>query len=100
MDRTERVELLECRASWSEASRRMALNMAELSAEPGVCVRSLDVDRAEPEALEQLQLRVLPTVLILRGGQEFARLEGEYSLAELRSFIHSPRTQGAAPLQI
>ena len=77
-----KTELLEYWAPWCEASRRMAPRMAELSAEVGNSVLIARACADETDMTDPM-LRVVPTILFLRGGEEYARLEGERSKEEI-----------------
>jgi thioredoxin 1 len=81
-----KLEVLEYWASWCEASRRMAPRMAELSAQlgPSVSIARRNADEAD---LGEHALRVVPTLLFLRDGQERARLEGERSQEEIVALL-------------
>ncbi|MDR1928345.1 MAG: thioredoxin family protein [Oscillospiraceae bacterium] len=79
--------VLECWAPWCDSSRRVALHLAELSAEPRRNLRFVRLDTEEkPETAAQYHVRVLPTVLLLEEDRVLARLEGERSQGELARF--------------
>ena len=82
-----KTEVLEYWAPWCEASRRMAPRMAELSAALGsaAVLSRVNADEADAERLP----RVVPTFVLLRGGAEIARLEGERSKEEVLGMMHS-----------
>ena len=83
-----KTELLEYWAPWCEASRRMAPRMAELRAQLGPSIRIARVDTDEADMAEPLP-RVLPSLLFLRCGEEYARLEGERSKEEILAVLTS-----------
>ncbi|MCL2105736.1 MAG: thioredoxin family protein [Oscillospiraceae bacterium] len=80
--------VIECRAAWSDASRRMAPRMAELAAEYAAKAAFLCLDAdAAPELMAEYRVRALPTLLFLEDGAEVARLVGERRKEELRALL-------------
>ena len=83
--------IIECWASWCEASRRMAPRMAEFYAahQGEIAYRRWDADEL-PERMAEYQIRVLPTLLLLDGEREVARLVGERGSEEITNFKNNP----------
>lgn len=72
-------------AKWCPPWALLGAIFDELEAQ-GVPVVRVDVD-ADPQAAERARIITLPTIVILREGQERRRVVGAVSLAELRAFV-------------
>jgi len=92
VERSDLPVLLDLWADWCGPCRMIAPTIKKLAAELSgkVLVGKLDVD-ANPQTAARFGVQSIPTLLILKDGQEVARLVGVQSreaiLARLRSFI-------------
>jgi thioredoxin len=81
----EEPVLLDFYASWCPPCRMTAPNVNELARE-GRAVAVVDVDRSLGIA-NRFEVGVLPTVVVLRNGEEAARSVGYHSAAALRKLL-------------
>ncbi len=87
-------QILEFTASWCGPCRTMAPAMERLQA-AGYPLRVIDVDR-EPQIAQQHRVTHLPTVILLRDGQEVARRVGARSYVELVRWFQKAGLQPGA----
>ncbi len=85
----EDTVLVDFYADWCGPCRRMAPAINELAREGRGIVAVADVDR-NPTLAQQHDVRVLPTLVVYRGGEIVERHTGGKTLDELRRIIERP----------
>ncbi len=75
-------------ATWCGPCRSMAptFEVAASEFEPRLRFGKVDID-AEPALAARHNVRSVPTLILFRGGQEFARVSGALPAAQLRQWI-------------
>lgn len=75
-------------ASWCGPCRAMAPVFERVAADYAERIRFAKVDtESEPELAARFQIRSIPTLLLIRGGREIARVSGALPAGELKAWL-------------
>ena len=75
-------------AEWCAPCRQLAPTIKELAEEYGATLRVVKVDvDANPKTAAQMQVRAMPTLLVMKGGKVVGQLVGRQPKDKIKSII-------------
>ncbi|MCP1674109.1 thioredoxin 2 [Natronocella acetinitrilica] len=81
--------LIEFWAPWAAPAVAMAGDLADVLADADLALSHVRFDIEEdPEAAARHQVRAVPTLIVLRDGEEVCRHTGQLGTAAIQAFLH------------
>ena len=76
-------KILKFSASWCQPCKQISKTLSEIDL--GLVVEEIDIDKNEQAAIDY-KIRSVPTLVLIRGGQEISRITGSKTAEQLRQF--------------